>query len=114
MNPEYEIYWRAAGAVVGGLDVLFAQLMIVPRSCGDLKGDVTTIGEIKDDYRRVDWRGYGRAVGCVTRVGTVLAGATIGAMYPRVAIGVPGVLVGLKVMHEWPSIQRRLRGLLRG
>jgi len=114
MNPEYDLGLRAVGAVLGGLEVLVPQLMLFPTNVDNIRRDIDTIGEIRSDVRRVSFVDVGRTAGCVVRMGTVVAGATAGAMYPWVAISIPGVLVGLKVMHEWPGIQRRLRGLLRG
>ena len=105
MNPEYDLGLRAVGAVVGGLDVLVFQLWIAPTNVDDVRRDIIAVGEIRSDFR---------TAGCGVRMVTVVAGATAGAMYPWVAIGIPSALVGLKVMHELPNIQRRLRGLLGG
>lgn len=105
MNPEYDLGLRAMGAVLGGLEVLVPQLMLFPINVDDVRRDIIAVGEMRSDFR---------TAGCVVRMGTVVAGATAGAMYPWVAIGIPSALVGLKVMHELPNIQRRLRGLLGG
>jgi len=114
MNPEYDLGLRAVGAVLGGLEVLVPQLMLFPTNVDNVRRDISTVGEIKSDVRRASFVDLGRTAGCLVRMGTVVAGATAGAMYSWVAIGIPSALVGLKVVHEWPNIQRRLRGSLRG